>query len=174
MSGEDGGTGEDCPDVDHDSFPRLERVRRTGARISRISRYESVTTCSVFPCLPPSELRRVTLLVNTSDLIRVRRGQICMLSMKLFVILTLFCSAARTQRYQDEYNKLFATVEDRSGLEAIRNLHQQLDDDNDGTIEPDETVDFIKADLQVQLIVKNIIGTTNWLHVVHSLIIKFN
>ena len=35
------------------------------------------------------------------------------------------------------------------GLEAIRALHQQLDDDNDGTIEPSETGDFIKADLQV-------------------------
>ena len=68
-------------------------------------------------------------------------------SMKFLVIL-VFC-LANSKRYQDEYNRLRETVEDISGLEAIRNLHQQLDDDNDGTIEPSETVDFIKADLQV-------------------------
>jgi hypothetical protein len=48
-----------------------------------------------------------------------------------------------------EYRALEATVNDRVGLEAIRSLHQQLDDDHDGTIEPSETGDFIKADLQV-------------------------
>jgi hypothetical protein len=48
-----------------------------------------------------------------------------------------------------EYRALAATVKDRVGLEAIRSLHQQLDDDHDGTIEPSETGDFIKADLQV-------------------------
>lgn len=47
-----------------------------------------------------------------------------------------------------EYQLLSQTVEDKVGLEAIRALHQQLDDDNDGTIEPSETGDFIKADLR--------------------------
>ena len=31
---------------------------------------------------------------------------------------------------------------------SFRALHQQLDDDNDGTIEPSETGDFIREDLQ--------------------------
>ena len=48
-----------------------------------------------------------------------------------------------------EYSTLERTVEDRVGLAAIRALHQQLDDDHDGTIEPSETGDFIKADLKV-------------------------
>lgn len=47
-----------------------------------------------------------------------------------------------------EYRRLENTVKDRAGLEAIRALHQQLDDDHDGTIEPSETGDFIKDDLQ--------------------------
>lgn len=47
-----------------------------------------------------------------------------------------------------EYKQLSQTVEDKVGLDAIRALHQQLDDDNDGTIEPSETGDFIKADLR--------------------------
>jgi len=47
-----------------------------------------------------------------------------------------------------EYLTLLSSTEDKVGLEAIRALHQQLDDDNDGTIEPSETGDFIKADLQ--------------------------
>ena len=64
------------------------------------------------------------------------------------LVITIFC-LANSQRYQDEYRQLLDTVDDKSGLEAIRNLHQQLDDDNDGTIEPSETTDFIKADLQV-------------------------
>ena len=50
---------------------------------------------------------------------------------------------------EKEYQDLWGTVEDKVGLEAIRSIHQQLDDDNDGTIEPSETGDFIKADLQV-------------------------
>ena len=49
-----------------------------------------------------------------------------------------------------EYLSLYSSVEDKVGLEAIKALHQQLDDDNDGTIEPSETGDFIKADLQVK------------------------
>ena len=52
-----------------------------------------------------------------------------------------------------EYQALLSNTEDKVGLEAIRALHQQLDDDNDGTIEPSETGDFIKADLQVSCLV---------------------
>jgi hypothetical protein len=37
---------------------------------------------------------------------------------------------------------------DKAGLAAIKALHHQLDDDHDGTIEPQETGDFIKADLK--------------------------
>ena len=37
-------------------------------------------------------------------------------------------------------------------MEAIKALHQQLDDDQDGTIEPSETGDFIKADLKVRVL----------------------
>jgi len=57
-------------------------------------------------------------------------------------------SAAKSDEYERQYQILWTSVEDRNGLEAIRSLHQQLDDDNDGTIEPSETGDFIKADLQ--------------------------
>ena len=53
--------------------------------------------------------------------------------------------------YEAEYQALLENVEDTTGLKAIRNLHQQLDDDKDGTIEPSETGDFIKADLKVKL-----------------------
>lgn len=88
-----------------------------------------------------------------------------------FLVITIFC-LANSQRYQDEYKQLLNTVDDKSGLEAIRNLHQQLDDDNDGTIEPSETTDFIKADLQVShescLIVHTKVSLNwhiNWLHV---------
>eukprot|EP00090_Calanus_glacialis_P031458 TRINITY_DN5194_c0_g1_i1.p1 TRINITY_DN5194_c0_g1~~TRINITY_DN5194_c0_g1_i1.p1 ORF type:complete len:668 (-),score=266.49 TRINITY_DN5194_c0_g1_i1:374-2377(-) len=52
------------------------------------------------------------------------------------------------QDLKTEYLTLLSSTEDKIGLEAIRALHQQLDDDNDGTIEPSETGDFIKADLQ--------------------------
>ena len=38
---------------------------------------------------------------------------------------------------------------DKAGLAAIKAPHHQLDDDHDGTIEPQETGDFIKADLKV-------------------------
>lgn len=52
--------------------------------------------------------------------------------------------------YEDEFTDLLKQVKDRSGLEAIRALHQQLDDDQDGTIEPSETGDFIKGDLKFE------------------------
>ncbi|TRY64378.1 hypothetical protein TCAL_06869 [Tigriopus californicus] len=47
-----------------------------------------------------------------------------------------------------EYRRLYETTLEKEALEAIRSLHQQLDDDNDGTIEPSETGDFIRGDLQ--------------------------
>ena len=53
--------------------------------------------------------------------------------------------------HEAEFRELLERVEDRPGLEAIKALHQQLDDDQDGTIEPSETGDFIKADLKVSL-----------------------
>ena len=62
--------------------------------------------------------------------------------------ITVSYFAVKTQ-LEKEYQDLWGTVDDKVGLEAIRSIHQQLDDDNDGTIEPSETGDFIKADLQV-------------------------
>ena len=53
--------------------------------------------------------------------------------------------------YEAEYRLLLDRVGDRPGLQAIKQLHQQLDDDEDGTIEPFETGDFIKADLKVMI-----------------------
>jgi len=52
--------------------------------------------------------------------------------------------------YEAEYSALLDKVGDRTGLQAIKLLHQQLDDDKDGTIEPFETGDFIKADLKFE------------------------
>ena len=46
----------------------------------------------------------------------------------------------------DEYKELLDLTEDKDGLESIRAIHEQLDDDNDGTIEPSETGDFIRVD----------------------------
>jgi len=53
--------------------------------------------------------------------------------------------------WDSEYRALEATVGegDKAGLAAIKALHHQLDDDHDGTIEPQETGDFIKADLKL-------------------------
>ena len=56
-----------------------------------------------------------------------------------------------TTASDDEYAKLLESVQDKQGLKAIKALHEQLDDDHDGTIEPSETGDFIKADLQVSV-----------------------
>lgn len=50
--------------------------------------------------------------------------------------------------YEVEYRNLYEATMDKSGLESIRVLHKQLDDDNDGAIEPSETGDFIRGDLQ--------------------------
>jgi hypothetical protein len=55
----------------------------------------------------------------------------------------------RALDHQREYERLFASTEDKDSLDAIRQLHEQLDDDNDGTIEPSETGDFIRADLDI-------------------------
>ena len=59
--------------------------------------------------------------------------------------------AANFVDWDSEYRALEATVGegDKAGLAAIKALHHQLDDDHDGTIEPQETGDFIKADLKV-------------------------
>ena len=51
--------------------------------------------------------------------------------------------------YRREYEQLFEGTDDKDSLDAIRQLHEQLDDDNDGTIEPSETGDFIKDDLNL-------------------------
>lgn len=58
-----------------------------------------------------------------------------------------FVSANSLQDHADEYRKLFEVTDDKDGLESIRAIHEQLDDDNDGTIEPSETGDFIRVDL---------------------------
>ncbi len=55
----------------------------------------------------------------------------------------------RARQHQLEYEKLFESTEDKDSLDAIRQLHEQLDDDNDGTIEPAETGDFIRGDLDI-------------------------
>ena len=49
---------------------------------------------------------------------------------------------------EQEYQRLWDKTPEKDALEAIRDLHRQLDDDNDGAIEPSETGDFIRADLQ--------------------------
>jgi len=51
-------------------------------------------------------------------------------------------------RREQEYAHLYHSTEDKDGLESIRALHRQLDDDNDGSIEPSETGDFIRGDLK--------------------------
>ena len=56
---------------------------------------------------------------------------------------------AEAGEFEAEFSALLEAVEDKTGLQAIKALHQQLDDDNDGTIEPSETGDFIKVDLKV-------------------------
>ena len=55
--------------------------------------------------------------------------------------------------FETEYWKLYDLTEDKSGLESIRILHKQLDDDNDGAIEPSETCDFLRADLVKQILI---------------------
>ena len=81
------------------------------------------------------------------------------------ILLILIC-LAKSDEYERQYQILLTSVEDRTGLEAIHSLHQQLDDDNDGTIEPSETGDFIKADLQVRIInIHGDIKIANWMHV---------
>ena len=56
-------------------------------------------------------------------------------------------AASSLEEHADEYKKLLEVTEDKDGLESIRAIHEQLDDDNDGTIEPSETGDFIRVDL---------------------------
>jgi len=56
-------------------------------------------------------------------------------------------AASSLEEHADEYKKLLEVTEDKDGLESIRAIHEQLDDDRDGTIEPSETGDFIRVDL---------------------------
>lgn len=77
--------------------------------------------------------------------------------MKLSLIVLALCGSACSSSpsppgtsHEAEFRELLERVEDRPGLEAIKALHQQLDDDQDGTIEPSETGDFIKADLKFE------------------------
>jgi len=55
---------------------------------------------------------------------------------------------ADIRRREQEYIWLYSDTADKDGLESIRALHRQLDDDNDGSIEPSETGDFIRGDLK--------------------------
>ena len=87
------------------------------------------------------------------------RGQMIALASLFFALVVLdspslgLRSAARADvdhgLYRREYEQLFERTEDKDSLDAIRQLHEQLDDDNDGTIEPSETGDFIKDDLNL-------------------------
>ena len=72
----------------------------------------------------------------------------------------VFYLTARSDELEKQYQTLWNAVDDKIGLEAIRSLHQQLDDDKDGSIEPSETGDFIKVDLQVgfNLLTLHILG----------------
>ena len=73
----------------------------------------------------------------------------------LSLIVLVLCGSACSPSFADgsheaEFLELLGRVEDQPGLQAIKALHQQLDDDQDGTIEPSETGDFIKADLKFE------------------------
>lgn len=63
------------------------------------------------------------------------------------LLLCFWAVQSSPQDHVDEYRKLFEVTDDKDGLESIRAIHEQLDDDNDGTIEPSETGDFIRVDL---------------------------
>ena len=80
------------------------------------------------------------------------------------LLILVSCFAVSSQ-LEAEYQELWGAVDDKVGLEAIRSIHQQLDDDNDGTIEPSETGDFIKADLQVG---ESSYGYQDCLHSLHT------
>ena len=67
----------------------------------------------------------------------------------LLVVVSGEISKDSKVQWEREYEQLYEKTEDKDALESIRALHEQLDDDNDGTIEPSETGDFIKGDLQV-------------------------
>ncbi len=51
------------------------------------------------------------------------------------------------ERLEREYLRLLDATEDKAALEAIRDLHRQLDGDQDGTIEPAETGELVRGDL---------------------------
>jgi len=63
------------------------------------------------------------------------------------LLLCFWAVQSSPQDHVDEFRKLYEVTEDKDGLESIRAIHEQLDDDNDGTIEPSETGDFIRVDL---------------------------
>jgi len=88
----------------------------------------------------------------TADRYNEARRMTWHLSVCVLAVCGSACSLASLTdgRYEDEFTELLHRVKDRSGLEAIRALHQQLDDDQDGTIEPSETGDFIKGDLKFE------------------------
>ena len=71
------------------------------------------------------------------------------ISAAIILLFLTFCQGQETEEdpLELEYRRLYALTDDKTGLESIRVLHKQLDDDNDGTIEPAETCDFIRADL---------------------------
>lgn len=72
----------------------------------------------------------------------------CRTTISSFVVISsilLLCQTSCSP--ETEYQALLHTTEDKFGLESIRSLHKQLDDDKDGYIEPSETGDFIRADL---------------------------
>ncbi len=73
----------------------------------------------------------------------------------LLVVLLALAAAAGQQQYEgddseklrQEYESLYERTDDKVALEAIRDLHKQLDEDNDGTIEPSETGEFMRGEL---------------------------
>ncbi len=81
-----------------------------------------------------------------------------MSSKLVVVVLTLVVTAAfgkqkkvlrsNVERLQREYSSLYEATDDKAALEAIRDLHAQLDGDSDGTIEPAETGEFVRGNQQ--------------------------
>ena len=70
------------------------------------------------------------------------------LSAALVVLFFMLCHGLDVEDPLElEYRRLYHLTDDKAGLESIRVLHKQLDNDNDGSIEPAETCDFIRADL---------------------------
>ncbi|KAI4463884.1 stromal interaction molecule [Holotrichia oblita] len=49
----------------------------------------------------------------------------------------------------EDYSCLAMLSSDKHGLEAIRELHKQLDDDENGNVDLSETGDFLRQDLKI-------------------------